>query len=201
MEIGVLKTALSLLLIAPLSASLSRDQEAALQFYIPIYCQGQPWGTGFPVNKDLVMTAAHIRQCPDSELELEIAGKRVQGQGFSNNVYDVAIFIVPVKMGKTVKFRAPRLGEKVSGFGIARLGIMSTGIIAQVEPEFLLTNIPIGGMSGSAVFGTDGKAVGMVTFGWPDERVGGTVSGGHSGALLKTLLDSFNDYRKTLKSV
>ena len=151
----------------------------------------------------MVMTAKHVREfCPSTPYLSLDGGKTFVVDGIwsvhPNPDYDVAIVIVPKGLIKSyAKFRAPRLGEFVSGFGIAYAGLMSVGIIAQVDPNFLVTNIPIGGMSGSAIVGNDGAVVGIVCYGMPDQRVGGTVSGGHPGDLLAHLLDTFKEYRST----
>jgi hypothetical protein len=177
-----------------------KSQIVAQQLYVPIFCGGQPMGTGFPVDTNLLMTAGHVR-CPEGEattISIDHGKTWISEEDWLvNGDFDVAILTVTGKPFKEfAHFRDPKLGETVSGYGIPYDGLLSTGIVAHLEDYFVFTtNIPIGGMSGSAVVGADGKVVGMVNFGLPDQRVGGTLSGGYQAKVLTDLIKSFKEFK------
>lgn len=215
--LAALACALTFWACAPRQAHIDfpETKSIAQHFYIPLGCQDflgnvQIMGTGFPVASDLIMTAAHVYCYPD-------VGNNVYSpdggrswftigpqQRFENGAYDVAVIITtPNLFADWAHFRAPVLGETVIGFGSAYgdLGILSQGFITSVGRSgmgpryFRFSNVPIGGMSGSVVLGVDNMAVGIVNHGWPDSRVGGSLSGGLTGDLLQELLDKFLAWR------
>lgn len=185
-----------------LSCSLSfaeKSQSKAVALYVPIMCADMPRGTGFPVGENLLMTAGHVRCDQGDETKISLdAGKTwvVEENWFVSQDEDIAILVTKAKFGIVARFRKPELGESVSGYGIPYGGLLSSGVVAHLEDGFVFTtNIPIGGMSGSAIVGTDGKVIGMTNFGLPDERVGGTLSGGYAGDFLAQALESFKDFQ------
>lgn len=187
-----------LVLLSCLPSFAERSQITAIDLYVPITCNDAPRGTGFAVGENLLMTAGHVRCDEGEETKISLdSGKTwvVEENWFVNGSVDVAILVTEVKFKNIAEFRAPELGEHVSGYGIPLDGLLSTGIVAHIQdPLVFTTNIPIGGMSGSAVVGNDGKVVGMTNFGMPDTRVGGTLSGGYAGDFLATLLDGFKSF-------
>lgn len=188
-----------LVLLSCIPSFAERSQVVARDLYIPIMCADAPRGTGFAVGENLLMTAGHVRCDEGDETKISLdSGKTwiVEENWFVNGSVDVAILVTSeAKFKNIAEFRVPELGETVSGYGIPFDGLLSTGIVAHLEDMLVFTtNIPIGGMSGSAVVGSDGKVVGMTNFGLPDERVGGTLSGGYSGDFLEHLLDGFKSF-------
>lgn len=194
--------------ILALSGSFSAARAEAIQLAIFISCDDELSGTGFPVAGDLVMTAGHVT-CEKGQmtrLSFDV-GKSwyAEDDVYVNSEADVAMIIMKDHVNKRVaSFRDPVLGEPVVGFGLPLGGTFSSGVIAatQMEGEYPLehgfasTTIPLSGMSGSAVVGFDQKVVGIVNFGLPDQRVGGTLSGGYKGLYLKSSLKSFEVFRK-----
>lgn len=196
--IGLL-VVLCLLFSVPVQAELS--QSMAQRLFIPIMCDGLPDGTGFPVAPHLLMTAGHVRCDEGQATTISLDNGKTwlkEEDWFVNGDADVAILVVnDVKFKTIAEIREPKLGEAISGYGIPYGGLLSTGIVAHLDPDSVfvfVTNIPIGGMSGSAIVGADGKVVGMVNFGMPDQRVGGTLSGGYRGDFLKVLLEGFKKF-------
>lgn len=192
---------------APVRVSLFPEpaQVDAYWAYIPIACDGRVVGTGFPVAPDLVMTAAHVICWPGQLMEVSLDHGVTwieTPEFFMNGAYDVGMILVDGNFTRIAQFRAPALGEATYGYGSAYgdeknvIGFMVDGVVSQYTPDYVwVSNPPIGGMSGSAIFGSDGKVVGMVNHGHPDHRVGGSLSGGLSGNLLADLLQSFLEYR------
>lgn len=176
-------------------------QRVAYKEYIPIACAGRVNGTGFPVRENLVMTAGHVVCYAGEQMTVSLDHGLTWVEPvnwYVHGAYDVAILVVPADFRNVPEFGTPLLGETVTGYGSAYgdtkgvVGFMSRGIVARVTSDyFWFTNEPIGGMSGSAVFGEDGRIVGMVNHGHPDSRVGGSLSGGVTGNRLRLLLDSF----------
>lgn len=200
-RLGTLLLVLFLLIPTLGLAGQSVSPNTAQKFYVPIMCADAPRGTGFPVGANLLMTAGHVR-CDDGD-ETKISFDQgatwvvePDANWFVNGDADIAILIVQGGIFSHIaKFRAPKLGESVSGFGITFDGLFVTGTVAHIDEEYLFSTAPpFGGMSGSAMVGSDGKVIGMTNFGVPDERVGGALTGGYRGDLLAILLDSFKKF-------
>lgn len=193
---------LILILISFGCDSINRAQNEAKNLFIPIECNDELSGTGFPIASNLLMTAKHVG-CSGSDVpSIQFKGKWIVEKDWTFNAdEDIAIVEVDdVRFENYAHFRNPVLGEDVSGFGLPEGGLLSQGIIVNLDPKhFFATNIPIGGMSGSVIVGMDGKAVGMVVHGAPDHYVGGTLSGGFPGEYLEELTRSFKKYRELMK--
>jgi hypothetical protein len=179
-------TLLVLSLLLPLAAApkfADRAIEHAYELFIPIACTNSEMtrfqiGTGFPVGKNLVMTAKHV-DCVDAFGEgavTEISNDHGQTwqpipaeQRLKHPQLDVQIFIVDGAHYKHVaEFRDAVIGESVAGYGIAFNETSTAGFVMKSGPDGVFaSNAAIGGMSGSALVAKDGKVVGMVIQGRP----------------------------------
>lgn len=187
---------------------------SAEAFYLAVGCKVDDntfiIGSAFPVGPHLAATAGHVPEaCSEEDGTLEISQDR--GATFTeiptNDIwisgqYDLAFVVVTNDIYRHIaRFRAPELGETTTGFGSAygENGVLSRGVIVRLDPEdrfiggqtYLATNSPIGGFSGSALVGDDGRVVGLVNYGRPDQRVGGSLTGGYTGDFLKSQLEGF----------
>ena len=192
------------LLTAPLSIhtqTISPMVDKARSLYIPMGCSSPAEiyviGSAFPVDKHLLMTAAHVYCRPEEGTPVAwIANKWVdlsKTTTFVATDIDVMLFDLQyVTFKKWATFRKPVIGEYVGGYGAAfglKEGVGTFGVISfigKVEGMHvaLFTNQSIGGHSGSALVGSDGKVVSMVNFGWPDYYLSTQVGGGTTGDVL-----------------
>jgi hypothetical protein len=187
----------------------SRDigAQTTYSLFLPIYCSGpdyyhQPEGTGFPIAEHLIMTAGHIH-CPKiMELSYD------NGQSWTNipteNQFkhllsDEKIIYVPNhSFTHWAKFRDANVGEKSYMFGISMGFILSSGTVMQRQTdELLLGNLPIGGLSGSAIVASDGRVIGMGIAGKPthlgDGYPSGTVTIGISAEKLQKTIQNYTE--------
>ena len=189
----------------------------AIGLFCPIACTGPAHGfnkqicTGFPVGENLVITAGHCQCAVEDEfgtvtkdrMTVSLDGGKSwiwvnDASSFTHQVYDVQLIIVPIRPHKVASFRDAILGETVAGFGIPMGNVGSVGTIVHIDPTWVMaTNLPVGGMSGSALVGRDGKVVGMAIYGLvPDSRFGSSFSGYLPSRVLKTLVDDFKNLIK-----
>lgn len=178
-------------------------QTAVKDLYL-VACQGPNeeaptvYGSAFPVAPEIVMTARHI-ECPDGQKTMlsEDFGATffeiVEKDNYPHGHYDVRVYI-DHREHKLATFRKATLGEHTLAFGAAfgSDGFATDAHVMRVDQQWLVTDaLPIGGMSGSAIFGEDGAILGMTVQSLTDSRHNATINMGVEGSLLGVLLKDF----------
>jgi hypothetical protein len=190
---------------------------AARQLFVPIACTSPTtfrWktGTGFPVGEHLVMTARHI-DCheafgPDAVTEISDDGGLhwvvvPDDQNDPHPQLDVRVYYLPkLHFSHFAKFRAPVLGENVTGYGVAFGETADFGRVIRIEEGRVVfsSSTAIGGMSGSAMVADDGAVIGIAVEGIPTILGGGIpsswVSSGPAGLVLAEVMKAYHEYFK-----
>jgi S1-C subfamily serine protease len=184
--------------------NIKTSQNKAEKLFVELECNDEPTGSGFPIGPNLIMTAKHVGcvgpEIPSVSLD---SGKTwmIEKNWSFNSDNDIAVIETKETLfNEWAKFRQPELGEVVSGYGFGYGGVLSFGIISQIEPEhYFSTSIPISGVSGSALVGQNGDVIGILIHGAPDTYVGGTLSGGYPGGFLETIKKSFLLHQELVK--
>ena len=160
-------------------------------------------GTGFPVKPSVIMTARHVA-CPPGALTFVRTADTLyavpDAYRLDSPVADLSALYVPaVQFDTVVEFRFPLLGEKTFVYGSPLGGILTQGYIMQASATtFLASNQPHPGVSGSAVFGADGKVLGISIASRYGSHQSGVPGPQMTGGYTSSLLDYFV---KTLPSI
>ena len=177
--------------------------DVSTDLYVEIRCAGSRGeaiiGTGIPITINRILTANHVA-CQRGEIMLAGTpnGTLPMRLVVLDSVHDLKVLATVVDAGfmSFAKFRDQvTIGETVVGRGAALSavgpGCTTIGIVAlHVDGLLLTTNTPLGGMSGSALVGSDGRVVGMTIGFLKDTQTGGILSvavgASHITALLKS---------------
>ena len=205
---------LGFLVLAPLGGSAAESpvgpgMKRAFELFVPIACTYPehfrwPTGTAFPVAGDMLMTAAHVDCGEGGIMEISndggVSWRRVMHEDrYVHSEWDVQIILVKgAGYRRPASFRPAKLGEEVFGYGVALDRIGTTGhIMASDAKRVYSSSTVIGGMSGSALVGRDGKVVGMTVAAMP-----GFVGGRYVSAWVTLAIPGpvLADLLKTLKA-
>lgn len=155
-------------------------------------------GSGIAIEDSLVLTAKHL-DCPDGQqVVLKEGAEWIEipdSSNYAHGTYD-ARMIVDGRKHPSLTFRDGVVGEATTGFGAAfgSDGFLTFGWVMRIEDwRSYFSNPPIGGLSGSAVYGDDGSVIGMVVVSVRDEGHGTAVTGAISGSTLGELIQRFKD--------
>ena len=162
------------LALTPFFFFQDNGMKRALELYIPIACTGPDFGfkytvgTGFPVGKNLVMTAKHV-DCGYNNIT-EISFDNGKTWEWIQEADILVSVDADIRIYKTrsdyqhspATFRKAVLGETTYGYGVAFNIIGTTGHVLRSDQDgVIVTNTAAGGMSGSALVTADGEVVGM----------------------------------------
>lgn len=158
------------------SSLVGRGLQRAVELFIPIACnvKGEKHliGTGFPVDKHMVMSAGHV-DCVDAyndpatetfiSFDKGLTWQLVPEEAmFVSNQIDGRVYYLPkLTLDKPAQFRDAKLGEQTTGYGVAQGGLATLGHVMQVSEYVVSSQTVAGGMSGSALVADDGKVLGM----------------------------------------
>lgn len=155
-------------------------------------------GSGIEIEDNLILTAKHL-SCPDGQGTYVYEGEEwlqiPDTDNYQSRAYDVRI-LVDGKKHPTLLFRDGVRGERSTGYGAAfgTDGLYTQGYVMRLAGWQLYTsNPPIGGLSGSALYGDDGEVIGMVVVSVIDSSHGTAVTGAIGGGTLKEMIQSFKE--------